>query len=189
MLPVLPNDTTINLSEGGNTWEKEQHRIHDHISRWTAETANRGARPGKAFVWMGGNETYGRPGTSPRGLDKDAVAEVIKTVKTVAKSVVVAGPVIRLWRDRGTQWEMTRAFHADRDIGAVARSQGPEFVPYIGRAFNISRRGGDVRHGDARKCHVVGTKQVEDYFCDRLGIHLSEDGYQRALSRLGHILI
>ena len=62
VLPVLPNDSVINLSVGGNTWEKEVNRVHDHISQWTKEAANRCARPGKAFIWMGGNKAYGRPG-------------------------------------------------------------------------------------------------------------------------------
>ena len=103
VLPVLPNDSTINLSQPGNTYDKEEVMVHDYVSEWIREAAKRGASPGKALIWMGGNETYGRPRSTPRGLNPDAVADVIGTVKNVASTVVVAGPVVRLWRDRGAR--------------------------------------------------------------------------------------
>ena len=179
-LPTPPQDSVINASRSGNTWSKEARHVQEHIQEWELETAESGASPGSIFIWMGGNDVYGRPDTPPEGLNIRAVREVLAQV-TPRGRTVVAGPTIRLWCDDGKCWEDTEAFQADRDLATLAQEEGATFIPYLGRAMTVMRR----KHRSKR--HVVDGVMAGSYFGDRLGIHLNKRGYERVMDKLGNV--
>ena len=178
---VTSQDSVLNLAEGGNTWEREARNLREHSREWKVEAEKRGATLGTTFIWMGGNEVYGRPGTHPRGLDKRAVIKVLQDL-TEEGSVTMAGPTIRLWRDDGVFWEDTPAFEVDRILGQVAEHHPRvRFLPYVGRAMTVTRRNG------RSKRHVVDATLCETCFNDRLGVHLSKAGYGLMMDKLGDV--
>lgn len=175
-LPHKEGEVAINLSESGNTWRREATIICDHMGEWVTYASRIGASLGDVFVWMGGNETYGRPGLPPVGLSERAVTEVLQKLVPIAK-VTLAGPTIRLFRDKDKNYEETAAFLADRKLAEMGKQAGAHFIPYIGRALTINRREGRTRR------HVVTTESSQ-YFRDRLGVHLNEAGYERVRPKL-----
>ena len=173
-MPVLPGDFTMNLAEGGNTWRREEKGIQHHLREWEAECSRKGAIPGSILIWMGGNDVYGRPGQRPQGLDRGAIQRVLTEAKTHGR-VVMMGPTIRLWRDDGEFWEDTPAFQADLILQEMAEGVGVGFVKYVGRLMTIMRR------VEGKKRHTVVGEVVSSAFSDRLGVHLSSEGYGRLM--------
>lgn len=139
--------------------------------------SERGATPGSIFIWMGGNDVYGRPDQHPQGLDRGAIERVLTEVKAQGR-VIMTGPTIRLWWDDGQFWESTPAFDADVDLAKMAQKEGVHYIQYLGRMMTIMRR------AKGSKRHVVEGKVAAGYFCDRMGIHLSPKGYSRVLEKL-----
>lgn len=181
-LPCGPKDTVLNLAEGGNTWHREAGIIRDHLSEWAEETRRRGAERGDVFIWMGGNDIYGRPGGRAGGLQPHAVAEVLEILREWGR-VVAAGPTIRLFNDKHKQWEDTPAFVADKQMRVLATEAGVEFLPYIGRALTVTKR------INGTKKHFAVPDKVGKFFRDSLGIHLSEEGYRKVLQHLDHVFV
>ena len=69
-LSVPPGDSIINLAEGGNTWQREERYVRNHLREWEAERSKIKATHGSIFIWMAGNDAYGRPERHPQGLDR-----------------------------------------------------------------------------------------------------------------------
>lgn len=179
-LPVPPGDSVLNLAEGGNTWLREKQYIRDHLEEWEAERLETGDSRGSIFIWMGGNDIYGRPERRPQGLDHEAIRSTISEAKAQGR-VSMAGPTVRLWKDDGAFWEQTPAFQADRILAEVAQQEGVRFVAYLGRSMTVMRRNNHTKR------HVVDGALVARYFSDRLGIHLGPEGYDRVLNKLHDI--
>ena len=85
------------------------------------------------------------------------------------------GPTIRLWRDDGEFWEDTPAFQADLILQEMAEGVGVGFVKYVGRLMTIMRR------VEGKKRHTVVGEVVSSAFSDRIGVHLSSEGYGRLM--------
>ena len=173
-LPVGPGEEIMNLAIRGNTWEREEDLIEQHVAEWQQKVKDRGTSPGRIFIWLGGNDAYGRPGNSRAGLSLQVVRRVLRrlSVMTDIKNVVLAGPTPRLWADCNQVWEQTAAFGADKDLQVEASRCGAAYIPYIGRALTCMRR----------RRHVLKPNIVKDWFAPD-GVHLTQEGHQRVTER------
>ena len=171
---VLPGDQVLNLAVPGNTWPREMDLLDGHLAHWRREAGRRGLVEGATFVWLGGNDTYGRSNQRPDGLNQGAIGHVLRRLQ---HPVVMAGPTPRLWRDIGSVWEETPAFQADLKLKSLAADYGITFIPYVGRALTVMHN---------RK-HVLLRGVVEHFFADIKGVHLRHTGYKKLLRRLGGV--
>ena len=179
-LQVRPGEQILNLAVRGNTWEKEERLLKQHLAEWREECSRRGAAPGRVFVWLGGNDAYGRPGSRSTGLDSHVIRRVLSAIIKVtdSRNVVLAGPTPRLWADADRVWEQTAAFSADRQLQAEAGRCGASFVRYVGRSLTCMRR----------RRHVVRQDVVRYWFAPD-GIHLNEEGHRRLTERLKNVFV
>lgn len=176
-IPVRPGDELINLAESGNTWTKEELRVGGHIAKWAEESRGRNLEQGRVFIWMGGNDIYGRPWQKAQGIEERAVEGVLRKLNLRDADVVVAGPTPRMWADSGRDWEDTAAFRADRILRGTVEAAGAKFIPYLGRALTSMRR----------RRHALLPDVAHQFFTD--GIHLSEEGYRRVERRLKNVFL
>ena len=170
-LVLSKKEPILNLAVSGNTWAREKYLIKEHIREWEDSARNRGLRLGKVFVWLGSNEVYGRPNQKARGLSERDVTEVMEELGS--NTVLLAGPIPRLWCDAGARYEETPAFAAERLLQTVAATHRAQFVPYLGRAMTcmLQRR------------HVV-RHEIAVHWYKRDGVHLSLLGYQKLQKKL-----
>ena len=170
-----PNEHVLNRAEGGNTWRKQRHLVKDHIRQWEEQAAIQQLRTGKVFIWLGGNEAYGRPGRhyeEPRGLYRRDVEAVLEQFSS--SEVIIAGPVPRLWHDSNLQWEATPAYHADQELRVIGDVYGAQVVPYLGRALTSMYR----------RQHVIKPEIARHWYRGD-GVHLTQLG-ERKLARKLH---
>ena len=177
LVPQLtPNEYTINLAVRGNTWAKERSLIDQHLREWKQEATKKKLRTGKVFVWLGGNDEYGRPGERPAGIDESSVHRVLQ--KLNHHMVLLAGPTPRLWSDCGRRYEHTPAYRANNTLRRAAAAHGARVrvVPYLGRALTSMCRGQ----------HVV-KQEVAAAWYSTDGVHLSQLGYDKVVKKLGAV--
>ena len=65
-LPASPGDSVLNLAEGGNTWQREERNVQDHLREWETERSKNGTTPGTIFICMGGNDATDGQSNTPR---------------------------------------------------------------------------------------------------------------------------
>ena len=174
-LPVTSDSSTLNLAVRGNTWSKENVSLDIHLREWELEAAARNSQPGKVFLWLGGNDVYGRPGDAPRDLWHGDMCQVLERLQN--NDVVLAGPTPRLWADADKQYEKTAAFRADEILKRAAQEYGIRFIPYVGRALTCMQRRQHVVRGDVARSWYA-----------RDGVHLSQEGYKKVEKKLGNVL-
>lgn len=177
LVPQLgPNECIINLAVRGNTWAKERSLIDQHLREWEQEATKKKLRTGKVFIWLGGNDEYGRPGERSAGIDESNVHRVLR--KLTHHMVLLAGPTPRLWSDCGRRYEHTPAYRANNALRRAAAAHGARVrvVPYLGRALTSMCRGQ----------HVV-KQEVAAAWYSTDGVHLSQLGYQKVVKKLGAV--
>lgn len=174
--PLHPGHQLLNLAVRGSTWALEDTLIHDHLREWESEAAQNGLELGHIFLWLGGNDAYGRPGAAeaPRALCERTVQRVLTKLQRHTGRIILAGPTPRLWHDIGRQWESTPAFTANDCLMGIASSWGIRFIPYLGRTLTAMRQ----------RRHVVREDVAPQWFA-KDGVHLSVQGYAKVLAKLG----
>lgn len=175
-LPAGPGDWVLNLAVGGNTWRKEKRLIGDHLKEWKNGADKNHLNLGKIFIWLGGNEVYGKNNEEAVGLCEEDVMYVLD--KLHGNDVFVAGPAPRLRHDANRQYEDTPAFRADQTLRRMATTYGMQFTPYLGRALTCMMR----------RRHVV-REDIAVHWFNRDGIHLSDLGYQKIMKRLNTMFL
>ncbi|XP_043194692.1 uncharacterized protein LOC122366463 [Amphibalanus amphitrite] len=137
---VGAGDYILNLAIRGNTWNKERKRVREHVEQWRDSASDHNLSLGRIFVWLGGNDVYGRPHDTPVGLCQDDVGAVLAELQSY--DLLLAGPTPRLWCDAGARYEDTAAFRADLPLREAALARGLRFLPYLGRALTcmVKRR-------------------------------------------------
>ena len=173
-----PNEHVLNLAKGGNTWRRQRHLVEGDIRQWEEQAAKRQLGTGKVFIWLGGNEAYGRPGRhyeAPRGLSRRDV----ETVEQLGSNdVIITGPVPRFWHDVNIQWEATPAYQADQELRVIGEVYGAQIVPYLGRALASM----------CRRQHVV-KPEIARHWYRRDGVHLTPMGERKLARKLHDVLM
>ena len=173
---LKPGHHLLNLAVRGGTWAREGCLLLDHLREWEQEAAFNGWEMGKIFLWLGGNDAYGRPNQGTRGLDEAAVTSVLTALSPYANRTIMAGPTPRLWCDAGLRYEDTVAFAANETLKQLASTHGMAFVPYLGRALTAMER----------RRHVVKPDIARAWFAPD-GVHLSGAGYAKILRKLDDV--
>lgn len=172
--PLQPGHQLLNLAVRGSTWAREAGLLREHLEEWEREAAERGADLGRIFLWLGGNDVYGRPHEVPRELCERTVSEVLSQLSPYAARTTMAGPTPRLRYDYDMRWECTRAAEANLTLERLAAAHGVHFVRYLGRALSSM----------VQRQHVVNSAVARHWFAPD-GVHLTVQGYQKVLKKLG----
>ena len=175
-LPVPSGHSVLNLAVRGNTWGKEGYLIDQHLREWQQEATAENCQRGSVFIWLGGNDAYGRPGDRRREVWHEEMYRVLQRLRD--NTVILAGPTPRLWADADEQYENTPAFRADGLLRKAAKENGFAFVPYLGRLLTC------MHH---RK-HVVRRRVAQAWFA-KDGTHLSREGYEKVSQKLHRVFM
>ena len=171
---VATPDLLLNRTRGGDSWKRLCHRVAQELEDWHCAASGYGVTTGHVAIWMTGNDLYpdGDPERRRRQLAtlKDNMTVVLDAVLESCPVVEIIGPLPRLRHDIGRAWEQCPAFHGERM--SLAHFGGRVTHWLVGRALTTYKK----------KRHVVGGRSSRFYTGD--GVHLSEEGYERLLSRL-----
>ncbi|KAF0306686.1 hypothetical protein FJT64_021867 [Amphibalanus amphitrite] len=180
-LDVSPPDIIINRTESGKKWTSLSIIVRRDINWWQLAAQSFGCTMGVAVIWLSGNDSYPHPKRPLEpliGLDalEAHILLVLRTLRDVARRVIIVGPIPRFRFDRGLPWERTPAYQAERLIVKMLQRENltPSFaeVCCVGRYFSVR----------VRSRRVVGDKCAQLFADD--GIHLSSAGYRLVLSKL-----
>ena len=166
-----PGDQILNRSQGGATWFSVLERIERYNTSWLTAAAALGLNPGKAIVWLTGNDVYSRTTGLARYSDDSlkeigrAARVVVQRLRTHADEVVILGPLPRLAGDLyGCTWNSTAAYKLERTL--ICNGPGDiATIVTLGRL--LTRKMGRKRNG---------LKGCEMWFRSD-GVHLSPEGY------------
>ena len=168
-----PGDLVLNRSEGGESWLSILERIDRYITSWLTAAAASGLNPGKAIVWLTGNDVYSRATGLARFTDESlreigrAARVVVQRLRTHATEVVILGPLPRLAGDLyGCTWNSTAAYKLERTL---IRNGPGDIATIITLGRLLTRKMGRKRNG---------IKGCEMWFHPD-GVHLSPEGYSK----------
>ena len=170
------SDDILSLATSGHTWRLLLDDVSEYVQTWTFEAEERHLQIGNVAIWLTGNDVYPRHHTSEpiAGLRercealRDAVIGAISALHTVARTVLVLGPLPRRM-DLSRPWEQTPAYHLERHIRTFIAELDDVCLLQLGRLLCTRKR----------SRHLV---QDVDYFLQD-GVHLSRRGYDRLLPR------
>ena len=170
---TVPGDQILNRARGSATWASVKERLERDITSWLTAAAASGLRPGKAILWLTGNDVY-RKGSGLKGYTEDSLRETGRVARAVVQrlrahtgEVIILGPLPRLKGEvTGGLWNSTAAYKLERTL---LRNGPGNLATLVTLGRLLTRKIGRKRNG------LLGCERW--FHHDR--VHLSREGYAK----------
>lgn len=172
-LDVRPPHILLERPRGGNTWGGVVRGLEEDIRCWREAAASFRCRLGVAVLWLTGNDLYPRAGTAPAPEELEVhISAAVDTLRQVAKSVVILGPLPRFRVDAGMSWTDCAAYQHERQLTRLLRDVENVKLVVLGRYLTKT----------LKRWRIIGNDSRQFFSSDE--VHLSGEGEDRILAHL-----